>query len=280
MPQSRHLVVLCQSRRINMLNKLQFARVQAARWGLVAMLVVASQTSYGALFEDDEARRAIIDLRQRMQASQERMQASQERLQVMQDKLSKVATSESILDLANQNERLRSEISQLRGQNEQLSRTVDDLSRLVNSTDNRLSLLEPMVVSVDRENFSVGPKEKADYESAMTALRGSDFEKARVVLQGILRDFPESGYTPSVLFWLGNAYYATGQYGAALTTFDQLTNQFAQHLRVPEAMLVKANCQVELLDKLGARKNLQALITNFPNSEAAQAAKQRLDALK
>ena len=273
MPQSRHLVVLCQSRRINMLNKLQFARVQAARWGLVAMLVVASQTSYGALFEDDEARRAIIDLRQRIQASQER-------LQVMQDKLSKVATSESILDLANQNERLRSEISQLRGQNEQLSRTVDDLSRLVNSTDNRLSLLEPMVVSVDRENFSVGPKEKADYESAMTALRGSDFEKARVVLQGILRDFPESGYTPSVLFWLGNAYYATGQYGAALTTFDQLTNQFAQHLRVPEAMLAKANCQVELRDKLGARKNLQALITNFPSSEAAQAAKQRLDALK
>lgn len=187
-----------------MLNKLQFARVQAARWGLVAMLVVASQTSYGALFEDDEARRAIIDLRQRIQASQER-------LQVMQDNLSKVATSESILDLANQNERLRGEIAQLRGQNEQLSRTVDDLSRLVNSTDSRLSLLEPMVVSVDRENFSVGPKEKADYEAAMTALRGSDFETASVVLQGMLRDFPESGYTPSVLFWLGNAYYATGQ---------------------------------------------------------------------
>ena len=256
-----------------MLNKLQFARVQAARWGLVAMLVVASQTSYGALFEDDEARRAIIDLRQRIQASQER-------LQVMQDNLSKVATSESILDLANQNERLRGEIAQLRGQNEQLSRTVDDLSRLVNSTDSRLSLLEPMVVSVDRENFSVGPKEKADYEAAMTALRGGDFETASVVLQGMLRDFPESGYTPSVLFWLGNAYYATGQYGAALTTFDQLTNQFAQHLRVPEAMLAKANCQVELRDKLGARKNLQALITNFPSSEAAQAAKQRLDALK
>ena len=45
MLQSRLLVILRQSLRITMLNKLQFARVQAARWGLVAMLVVAGCVS-------------------------------------------------------------------------------------------------------------------------------------------------------------------------------------------------------------------------------------------
>ncbi|UFS56934.1 tol-pal system protein YbgF [Comamonadaceae bacterium M7527] len=227
---------------------------------------MATQLSHAALFEDEEARRAIIDLRQRMQ--------------VTQDQLSKIATSESILELANQNEQLRSELAQLRGQNEQLARAVDELRALVDSVDSRLSQLEPATVTVDNENFSVGPKEKADYETAMTALRGGNFEVAGGVLTTLLQEFPESGYVPSALFWLGNAYYATGQYSAALKTFNELTTKFAQHARVPEAMLAKANCQVELRDKRGAKTNLEALIRQFPSSEAAQAAKQRLDALK
>ena len=249
-----------------MFNKLQLLGQNVARFSAVATLALATQLSHAALFEDEEARRAIIDLRQRML--------------VTQDQLSKIATSESILDLANQNEQLRSEIAQLRGQNEQLSRALDELRDLVTSTDSRLSQLEPTTVTVDNENFTVGPKEKADYETAMTALRGGDFEAAGGVLQNLLKEFPESGYTPSTLFWLGNAYYASGQYGAALNTFDELTSKFATHARVPEAMLAKANCQVELRDKAGAKKNLEALIGQFPASEAAQAAKQRLDALK
>ena len=249
-----------------MLKKIQLVSGHLVRWTAVAALTVATQISHAALFEDEEARRAIIDLRQRMQ--------------VTQDQLSKIATSESILELANQNEQLRSELAQLRGQNEQLARAVDELRALVSSADSRLSQLEPATVSVDNENFSVGPKEKADYETAMTALRGGNFEAAGGILTTLLREFPESGYVPSALFWLGNAHYATGQYKAALNTFNELTTKFAQHARVPEAMLAKANCQVELRDKRGAKTNLEALIRQFPSSEAAQAAKQRLDALK
>ena len=249
-----------------MLKKIQLVSSHLVRWTAVAALTMATQISHAALFEDEEARRAIIDLRQRMQ--------------VTQDQLSKIATSESILELANQNEQLRSELAQLRGQNEQLARAVDELRALVSSADSRLSQLEPATVSVDNENFSVGPKEKDDYETAMTALRGGNFEAAGGILTTLLREFPESGYVPSALFWLGNAHYATGQYKAALTTFNELTTKFAQHARVPEAMLAKANCQVELRDKRGAKTNLEALIRQFPSSEAAQAAKQRLDALK
>jgi tol-pal system protein YbgF len=252
--------------RMMIFKYLQIGSRELLRWCAVATLVGAAQLSHAALFEDDEARRAIIDLRQRVQA--------------MQEEFAKIATSESILNLANQNEQLRGEVAQLRGQNEQLGRAVDDLRQQTAELQSRLAVLEPVGVSVDNENFTVGPREKASYESAMATLRASDFEKAGGILQTLLRDFPESGYTPSALFWLGNAYYATGQYSAALKTFDQLIAQFAQHLRVPEAMLARANCQVELRDKKGARKSLEALVTQFPDTGAAQAAKQRLDALK
>ena len=53
-----------------------------------------------------------------------------------------------------------------------------------------------------------------------------------------------------------------------------------ESIRVPEALLSIANCQVELKDSKAARKTLDELIKSHPKSEAAQAARERLAALK
>ena len=53
-----------------------------------------------------------------------------------------------------------------------------------------------------------------------------------------------------------------------------------QHPRAPEALLSMANCQVELKDAKAARKTLEELVTSYPQSEAASAAKERLAKLK
>jgi len=41
-----------------------------------------------------------------------------------------------------------------------------------------------------------------------------------------------------------------------------------------------ANCQVELKDLRGAKKTLEELVKNYPQSEASSAAKERLLKLK
>ena len=48
----------------------------------------------------------------------------------------------------------------------------------------------------------------------------------------------------------------------------------------PEAMLALANSQVELKDTKGARKTLEDLVKQHPQSEAAGAAKERIARLK
>ena len=45
-------------------------------------------------------------------------------------------------------------------------------------------------------------------------------------------------------------------------------------------MLNVAACNIELKDKAGAKKTLENLIKQYPDSEAAQAAKNRLSSLK
>ena len=73
-----------------------------------------------ALFDDDEARRAILDLRQKFEASQiELRKTSDDNLQLRR----------SLLDLSNQIEALRSDLAKLRGQDEQLARDVAEMQR-------------------------------------------------------------------------------------------------------------------------------------------------------
>ena len=46
--------------------------------------------------------------------------------------------------------------------------------------------------------------------------------------------------------------------------------------KAADAMLNMASCYTELKDKVGAKKTLDALVAKYPDSAAAQAARERL----
>lgn len=243
----------------------------------LASLLVPLQAQ--AFLGDDEARRAIIELRQRFEASEAR-----------QARLAEEARSQgntgqrSLLDLANQIEQLRSEVANLRGQNEQLAREVSELQRKQSDVqaglDERLKQVEPTKISLDGRDFTATPAEQRDYEAAMAVLRRSEFTAAAAAYTGFLGRYPESGYTPSVLYWLGNAQYANRAYKEAIESHRRLMAQFPGHQRVPEGMLAMANSQVEMKDSRAARRTLEDLVKMHPGSEAATVARERLARLR
>lgn len=232
-----------------------------------------------ALFEDDDARRAILDLRQKVEASQVRTteelrRGSEENAQLRR----------SLLDLSNQIESLRNEMAVLRGQNEQLTRGVTDVQRaqkdVAQGVEERLRKVEPGKVSVDGRDFEAEPAEKQEFEAALALLRKGDFSATQTAYTAFLKRYPQSGYKSSSLFWLANAQYALRDYKSAAGNFRLLATSDPQHPRAPEALLSMANCQVELKDTKAARKSLDELIASYPQSEAASAAKERLVKLK
>jgi tol-pal system protein YbgF len=95
-----------------------------------------------------------------------------------------------------------------------------------------------------------------------------------------MQRYPASGYTPSVLYWLGNAQYASRAYKEAVATHGRLVREFPGHVRTPEAMLAMANSQIELKDARTAKSTLENLVKAHPNSEAAAAARERLARLR
>ncbi len=232
-------------------------------------------TGHAALFEDDEARRAILELRQRVDVLQQVNQRSG-------DDNSQVRRS--LLDLQTQIETLRMEHAKLRGQNEQLLRDVADLQRrqkdIAQGVDERLRQFEPVKVTVDGLEFQADADEKRDFEAALAVFRAGKFADAKTTFAGFVRQYPRSGYLPSARFWLGNAQYAAREYKEAIGNFKVLLSEAPGHARAPEAALSIANCQIELKETRTARKTLEDLLRDYPQSEAAVAAKERLSRLK
>ena len=243
-----------------------------------AVLGLLALNSY-ALFDDDEARKAILDLRQKVDIQQQR---NVEELKKANDDNAQLRRS--ILDLSNQLEVLRADLAKMHGQDEQLARDVAEVQRrqkdITQGVDERLRKFEPSKVTVDGKEFVASPAEIRDFDAALAFLRRGEFALAQTTFVDFIKRFPESGYRPSALFWLGNSQYALKAYREAIINFKSVVAIAPDHVRSPEAALSIANCQVELKDAKSARKTLEDLIMVYPQSEAASVAKDRLSKLK
>ncbi len=260
--------------------KSSMIRNTAVAWCLA--LVSAVPTAHAGIFDDAEARRAILELREKVAKLTEQQRVQGTEAAAAQEQINQL--KRSLLDLNSQLEMARGEIARLRGQDEQLSRELADLQRVQKDirqgVDDRIRKLEPQTVSVDGREFTADPEESRQFDEALGILRKGEFASAAAALTAFQKRFPSSGYSPSALFWLGNAQYGKRDYKEAMASFRALVGTWPDHPRAPEALLSAASCQVELKDLKGARRALEEVLKSYPKSEAAQAAKDRLSAMK
>lgn len=258
--------------------------MRVVRLTLVALAAGAAclPPARAGLFEDDGARKAILELRARIQANEDADKQRADQLTALTEQLQPLRRS--VLELNAQIDALRAEVARLRGTNEQLARDLSDTQRKLvdqsQSVEARLKPLEPQKVTLDGREFQVAPDERSQYEAAIGLVRRGDFAEAVSALNAFLRRYPASGYNDSVRFWLGNAQYGKRDYRDAIATFRAFISANPEHPRAAEAMLALANCQIELKDNRAARRSLDDLIKSYPGTEAAQAARERLAALK
>lgn len=244
-----------------------FLRMNVRALAVISLCTAFVHPAY-AFLEDAEARRAILELRQRFDTSTE--QATQ--------------TRRGMLDLQAQIETMRREVAQLNGAKEQLEREVSELQRrqkdLAAGIDDRLRKVEPTQVQLDGLEFTADPSEKREFDAALEKFRSGDFADARKAFANFVNVYPQSGYLPSARFWLGNTQYAGRDYKEAIANFRSMLKAAPQHVRAADASLSIANCQLELKDTKGAVATLQELVKNYPDTEAATTAKERLQRLK
>jgi tol-pal system protein YbgF len=254
---------------------------------------LCSTAAHAGLFDDDEARKAIVELRARVTQMDEAQKARMAEVQAAQTAQAKqnealveqlAAMRRSLLDLNNQLEALRADMAKLRGADEQTARELADLQKRQREAgqvvDERLRKFEPVKVTADGRELLVSPEEKRAYDEAMAAIRGGDFDKSVGLFGSFQRRFGASLLADSARFWLGNALYGKRDYKEAITAYRSFVAAAPEHPRAAEALLATANSQLESKDSKAARSTLQDLLKTYPQSEAAQAGKERLAGIK
>lgn len=227
-------------------------------------------TAHAGLFSDDDARKAILDLRSQVEA--------------LQKDVANKADKNSVLSLSDQNDQLRQEVARLRGQIEvltnELSNTQQRQKDFYVDLDSRLTKLEPQKVNVDGKEVSVDVTEQKTYDAALNVFKGGDYKGASTAFGDFLKRYPQSGYAPSAQYWLGNSLYAQRDYKGAIAAQQTVIKNYPDNPKVADALLNIASSFTELKDKASARKALETLIAKYPDSPAAQTGKERLAALK
>ncbi len=194
-------------------------------------------------FSDDEARRAILDLRQQIRQMNEHNQQTR-------------------LMLADQIEILRQEVMQLRGEVEKLSwqsgRQADDGLQIAT-------------------HAFADPQEQVAFETAMELYRNGQYPEAASALNAFVDAYPDSAYGDEARFYEGSSLFASKRFSAAIQRLQGMIEQYPASPRAPDALMVIASSQVETNDLTSAHKTLQRIVNEYPDSQAAETARSRLE---
>lgn len=248
----------------------------------VALSLAAGQAAHAQLFSDDEARRAILDLRAKTVTLEAENQALAGRLDGM---------ARGQLELFSQIERLRADLAVLRGSIEQATQSssltrqqqkelFQNLEQQLQKADARLRQVEPQIFDIDGQSLSVSPEEKLSFEAIQAAVATKDFKAAVDQLVRFNQRHAGSSLAPWGLFLEGTMHYAQKNFQASILALSSLRDRFPQHPKTADGLLTLAASQVEAGQIRNATRTLQDLIKRNPNSEQAKTAKARLATLK
>jgi len=239
---------------------------------VVALLAATAYlpTAHAGMFDDEEARKAILDIRSKIEA--------------LQRDVANKSDKNSALTLSDRNDNLQSQISALRGQIEVLTNEITNAQQRQKDfyvdLDARLRKLEPQQVTVDGQSAAVGIPEQQAYDAALAQFKGGDYKGAGNAFGDFLKRYPQSAYAASAQYWQGNSLYAQRDYKGAIAAQQNVVKNYPDNPKVADALLNIASSQAELKDKPGARKTLEQLISKYPGTPAAQTAKDRIASLK
>jgi len=126
------------------------------------------------------------------------------------------------------------------------------------------------------DNSATAAEEQAAYLKAFDYLKAGKYDNAIVAFRGMLDKWPQGNFADNGWYWLGESQYVKRQYKPALESYTALVTRFPASPKVPDALFKSGLTQVELQQADQAKVSWRRVIKDYPNSNAAGLARQRL----
>ncbi len=120
---------------------------------------------------------------------------------------------------------------------------------------------------------------KASYDAALQDRKDKKYERAIEKFKDILVLAPLSNLADNAQYWIGESYYALGDYTQALVSFQNVF-KYQNTEKDDDAQLMIGYCYLRLEHKDKAIEEFSKMIEKFPNSEWVKKAKLILEKLQ
>ena len=108
--------------------------------------------------------------------------------------------------------------------------------------------------------------DKEAYEAAYSLLKTGDYEAAEQAFLRFMADYPTSTYLGNANYWLGESYYARGQYAEAAGLFADGFTKYKDNSKAPDNMLKLGLTMKQLGKKSEACTAFKGLADEFPKA--------------
>jgi len=121
---------------------------------------------------------------------------------------------------------------------------------------------------------------EALYNNAKQTYERKEFSAAREQFRAFLAVYPKGELSDNAQFWIGECYYSEKNFEKAIIAYDDVIKKYPKGTKVSSALLKQALCWLELGDKTFARSLLTRIIRDYPRSEQAKIAKEKLKGIQ
>jgi tol-pal system protein YbgF len=219
------------------------------------------------------------------------------------------ATSDSLQDEGsgvslNKLQGLQQELSELRGQLEVQTHALQTLKKqqldFYQDLDKRLREAPNTATNIhhpeDTQAFMTQPAfdapplhtatrgnpadEQIGYLAAYELVKNKEFDRAIMAMKRFIQQYPRGGYTANAHYWLGELYMVKQSFPDAIHQFETVLNTFPSSSKSSASSLKLGYAFEASGQKSAARKRLEAVVRDYPDTHAAQLATSKLESLK
>jgi tol-pal system protein YbgF len=202
-------------------------------------------------------------------------------------------TAENTRQMAAMNARLEAlsaELNRLSARVDELSQRLDSQSRPSSGGSSSRPTPSPTPTPSGAPRSSTDPSAEESYKAAYADFTKGNYTLAVAGFREFIRQNPDSPQADSAQYWIGESYFSIGRAAASAGQPERARDALERSVRefrrvfvnypggrqVPTALYKEALALVDLKQPKVAQARLQYLVDNFPQSEEAPLARERL----
>jgi tol-pal system protein YbgF len=141
-------------------------------------------------------------------------------------------------------------------------------------------VLTPFEAALAKEEAALSGKSgEGEFREALALIRQGQCAQATARLREFIRKNPNSDLADNAQYWIGACYFNQKEYPKAVTELTEVMLRYRKGDKAPAALLMLADAFAATGETTDAKLVLQKILTEYPRTEEAEQARQKLQTL-